>query len=598
MRPRLVYLVTHPMTARYLLRGQLLDLAGRGFEVVLITSPGPELEGLAAGDEIQIHTLPIEREISPLQDALTLVRLTRLLARLAPDLVNASTPKAGLLGLLAARRAGVPRRIYTLRGLRLETARGFRRWLLSVAERQAAGAARRVIAVSPSLRRRCVESGLAPAEKIEVLGPGSSNGIDSERFTPRPDRGREPEALRRDLDLPPGSPVIGFVGRLTRDKGLGELLDAFERIAPAHPELRLLLVGGFEEGDPLPGTVRDRLLAHPQIRLTGFIPDVAPYYRLMDVLAFPSHREGFPNVPLEAAASGIPTVGFAVTGTVDAVVHGVTGRLVPVGAVDDLALALESYLEDPETRREHGENARQRAVSDFRQEKVWKRWRELYERLLAEEAPRRPSYPRWLARALDLAIAGPLLVLSSPLLAVAAALVRWQLGAPVLFRQVRPGQDGLPFTLLKLRTMREAVDAEGAPLPDARRLTVLGRWLRATSLDELPTLWNVLRGDMRLVGPRPLLPEYLDRYTARQARRHEVRPGVTGWAQIHGRNALSWEEKFRLDVWYVDHRSLVLDLRILARTVAQVVLRRNIRAEGHATMPRFEGSPGERDRRG
>lgn len=597
MRPRLVFLVTHPMTARYLLYGQLEDLVRRGFDVALVTSPGPDLESLVTEQKIQIHTLPIDREMAPLRDVRTLFRLTRLLGRLAPDLVNASTPKAGLLGLLAARRIGVPHRIYTLRGLRLETARGVRRRLLWLAEKLAARAAHRVIAVSPSLRQRCIELGLAPADKVEVLGPGASNGIDPERFISDPERDLEIETLRRDLDLPPGSPVIGFVGRLTRDKGVGELLDAFERIVPSHPELRLLLVGGFEEGDPLPGSLRERLLAHPRVRRTGFVADVAPYYRLMDVLAFPSYREGFPNAPLEAAAAGIPTVGFDVTGTVDAVVHGVTGLLVPAGEAGDLAGALERYLRDPETRREHGEKARQRALTDFRQEKVWARWRVLYEHLPAKP-PGGPSYPGWLARALDLVLAGPLLVLSSPLLVIAAALVRWRLGAPVLFRQVRPGQGEVPFTLLKLRTMREAVDTTGAPLPDARRLTTLGRWLRATSLDELPTLWNVLRGDLRLVGPRPLLTEYLDRYTARQARRHEVRPGVTGWAQIHGRNALSWEEKLRLDVWYVDHRSLMLDLRILARTLAQVILRRGIQAEGHATMPRFEGSPAERDRGG
>lgn len=195
-------------------------------------------------------------------------------------------------------------------------------------------------------------------------------------------------------------------------------------------------------------------------------------------------------------------------------------------------------------------------------------------------------------RLFDIAVAGGLLVLLSPLLLVLAALVRFNLGAPVLFRQIRPGKDAHPFTILKFRSMRDAVDPQGAPLPDHARLTPFGRFLRASSLDELPELWNVLKGDMSLVGPRPLLMEYVPLYSPEQARRHEVRPGITGWAQINGRNAISWEEKFALDVWYVDNRSFWLDLRILAATVGRVVQRSGISAAGEATMPRFTGGSG------
>lgn len=195
-----------------------------------------------------------------------------------------------------------------------------------------------------------------------------------------------------------------------------------------------------------------------------------------------------------------------------------------------------------------------------------------------------------LKRGFDLVGAALGLIVLSPVLAAVALLVRRHLGPPVLFRQRRPGLHGRPFTLYKFRTMREATGAGGRPLPDGERLTAFGRRLRATSLDELPELFNVLRGDMSLVGPRPLLMEYLDRYTPEQARRHEVRPGLTGWAQVNGRNAISWEERFRLDVWYVDHPSLRLDLRILGRTVRQVLRREGISQEGQATMEYFRGS--------
>jgi len=195
-----------------------------------------------------------------------------------------------------------------------------------------------------------------------------------------------------------------------------------------------------------------------------------------------------------------------------------------------------------------------------------------------------------LKRLFDLLLSGfGLLVLAIPLL-VLVLQVRRKLGSPVFFTQVRPGLHGKPFQMVKFRTMTDERGPDGLLLPDAVRLTPFGRWLRATSLDELPGLWNVLNGDMSLVGPRPLLIEYLPLYTPEQARRHQVRPGITGWAQVNGRNAISWEDKFKLDVWYVDHRSLWLDIKILWLTVKKVLLRDGISAEGEATMPRFTGT--------
>jgi len=197
-------------------------------------------------------------------------------------------------------------------------------------------------------------------------------------------------------------------------------------------------------------------------------------------------------------------------------------------------------------------------------------------------------------RFLDILFGGLLLVVLSPLLGVLAVLVRWKLGSPVLFRHVRPGWREKLFTLYKFRTMRNARDGRGQLLPDAERITPLGKTLRRCSLDELPELWNVVRGDMSLVGPRPLLVEYLPLYTAKQARRHKVRPGITGWAQVNGRNAITWEEKFEYDLWYVDNWSIGLDCKILWLTVIQVVKREGISAEGHATIPRFQGRNAER----
>jgi sugar transferase EpsL len=200
-------------------------------------------------------------------------------------------------------------------------------------------------------------------------------------------------------------------------------------------------------------------------------------------------------------------------------------------------------------------------------------------------------------RALDLVVLLATAPLWLMLLLIFACLVRFKVGHPILFRQTRPGKDGRVFELLKFRTMTDKRDEEGNLLSDEERLTSFGRWLRSTSFDELPEMMNVLKGDMSLVGPRPLLIQYLDRYTPQQARRHDVLPGITGWAQVNGRNAISWETKFDLDVWYVDHRSLWLDLQILAQTFWKVVRREGISALGDATMPEFMGTLNVSNRR-
>ena len=193
-------------------------------------------------------------------------------------------------------------------------------------------------------------------------------------------------------------------------------------------------------------------------------------------------------------------------------------------------------------------------------------------------------------RTLDVLVSVAALVVLFPVIAVVALLIHRKLGTPVLFRQTRPGKDGKPFQMVKFRTMLDAVDAQGNPLPDSERMTSFGQFLRSTSLDELPGLWNVLKGEMSLVGPRPLLMEYLPLYSKEQYRRHEVRPGVTGWAQVNGRNAISWEKKFRLDVWYVNNCSFWIDIKILLYTVKKVLVRDGVRGEGEVTMGKFKGN--------
>ena len=396
------------------------------------------------------------------------------------------------------------------------------------------------------------------------------------------------------LGIPAGALVLGFVGRFVKDKGIRELVEAYQRLQATYPELRLLLVGDFEPGDPVEAEVRRYIEAGSAIIRPGFVSDTAPYYRLMDVLALPTHREGFPGVPLEAQASGVPVVTTTATGAVDSIIDGVTGSLVPVGDTNALANAVATLLADPELRVRMGKAGRMRVERDFRFEVIWSAMDHLYRGLMEEKLDSQPVKSEgkfsWAKRILDLVVAIGALLLLSPLLALLAILIRLRLGSPVVFRQRRPGWHGKLFTCLKFRTMTDARHAEGRLLPDAERITAFGKLLRRSSIDELPELINVIRGEMSLVGPRPLLPQYLERYTPEQMRRHEVKPGITGWAQVNGRNNLEWNQKFALDLWYVDNWSLGLDFRILARTAWQVLRCDGIAKCGHVTMPEFVGA--------
>jgi len=357
-------------------------LRNAAFDPILVSSPGEELLRIGRENGVRYAAIPMRREIAPGRDLLSLWRFYRLMKQVRPMLTDVGTPKAGLLAGVAAWLSGVPCRVYTLHGLRLETTTGLKRIVLTMTERVACACAHHVICVSPSLRQRAIDLKLVSAGKAVVLGSGSVRGIDAQRFSPEIREPEQKEYLAKSLGFSATTPVIGFVGRLTRDKGIRELVRAFSQLRRKWPTLRLLLVGDFEDGDPVEPVVRQQVETDPAIVHAGFVADPAPYYALMDILALPSYREGLGYAPLEAQACGIPVVTTTATGAVDAVVEGVTGFHVPVGDSEVLADRIDQLLRDPELRSRMGQRGREWIVQEFRHEVVGQALIEEYQRLL------------------------------------------------------------------------------------------------------------------------------------------------------------------------------------------------------------------------
>jgi glycosyltransferase involved in cell wall biosynthesis len=366
---RVVNIVTSSLSVRFL-EGQSEYFGKKGYEVLVVSSPGEELRK-AQRDGVQTVAVSMAREISPWKDLVSLWRLMGAISRLRPSITNVATPKAGLLGGIAAWVCRVPCRYYTLLGLRCETTTRLKRKLLLLTERIACLCAHRVICVSESLQQKAIDLGIVDASRTVVLAAGSYAGVDPKRFAATSEALGRADRIRQDLGIPREARVVGFVGRLTKDKGTSELVEAYLDLRREIPELRLLLVGEMEAGDPLPPQIRSLIANDPGIVHTGFLRDPADYYHVMDVLAFPTHREGFGTVALEAHTASKPVIAARATGVVDAVIDGVTGILVPVGDAQALANALALVIGNRSLAAALGSAGRERVLREFRQEIVW-----------------------------------------------------------------------------------------------------------------------------------------------------------------------------------------------------------------------------------
>ncbi len=364
-RPRVAVVTsTIPVTVHAFHRELLRQLGEAGFEVLVVSSPGPELDLLAATPGVRVAAIPMSRDIDARADSGALRKWVRLLRNERPALVVTATPKASLLGMVAARLTGVPRRAYYVGGLRLEGEHGRRRRLLAATERLTSASAHVVIANSPSLAREVLAHRLTRVSKLRVIKPASSHGVDTERFAPR---ARDAE-LRARLGLVDDLPVVGFVGRVTADKGVGALLSALHLLRQRAVAVQLLVLGAQNESDSA-GWV-SRLRGESRVVLAGHVDDIRPYVALMDVHVLPSRREGFPNVVLETGAMGVPTVTMRATGAIDSVRDGETGLLVDVDDARQLADAVGRLLADPGLAHRLGAAAREVSVRDFQPAEV------------------------------------------------------------------------------------------------------------------------------------------------------------------------------------------------------------------------------------
>jgi lipopolysaccharide/colanic/teichoic acid biosynthesis glycosyltransferase/glycosyltransferase involved in cell wall biosynthesis len=595
---KVLAIVTVDIMAWVLLRPWLEGLQDAGFKVHIACAKGQYYDQLGACGFI-MHPVSFRRTFNVFAHVVPFFELIAILRAGRFQIVNTHSPVAAAVGRMAAAFAPVENIIYTVHGFYFH-------------DRMPKLLASPIIALEWFLGRWTdafmfvSDEDRRTAQRLGICGVHARvctiyNGVDVDIYRPA-----------ADSDVVRDRPVVGVVGRIVKEKGYREFLEMARAITESGIDATYLVVGDSlpsdrdQFGPTFRALVKESGLADRFV-FTGMTDRVPDYLRLMDIFVLPSYREGFPKSILEAMSTSLPVVATDIRGCREAVVQGVTGYIVPARDAGALRKAVEPLLTNPELRREMGREARRIAQEKYDFNEVRRRFVGFVEAVHDGGSPERQAeawrqggslgptkhfmYRGIFKPLADRLCAGVALAVTLPFLALLAVAIRSRMGRPVLFRQTRIGEREAPFIFFKFRTMTQDRDAHGNLLPDERRLTAFGKFLRSSSLDEIPQLWNVMKGEMSLVGPRPLLPEYVPLYSQFQRQRHKVKPGITGLAQVTGRNSISWERKFELDVYYVEHCSLGLDLKILWMTVASVMGRKGISQQGHATALPFTGSP-------
>lgn len=585
IRPIKVAQVAAADIAAHKLLLPLIDqLTAEGYQVHIVCSYGRYVPELQARGYI-VHSVTIERRISPISNFKSLWRLYRLMKREQFDIVHVHTPVAAALGRVAAWAAGVPIVIYTAHGFYFhEGMPVLIRRLLVWLEKLLCHFTHLVFTQSHEDAVTAVREGICPEEKVLWIG----NGVDTRRFAIEPSS----TGIRASLGISEQDKVVGFVGRLVREKGILELIQAMRPVIEAVPDAKLLLVGDTLDSD------RDREIKRAMSRLleqdglashvllAGFVEDIPRVMAAIDLFVLPSHREGMPRTIIEAMASGKPVVAANIRGCREEVVPHVTGLLVPARDSEALAADIVSLLSNPELSLQLGAEGKRRACELFDErivlDKQVKAYAEIVrKKLIGKTLMERVMVKRriqlWLKRSTDVVMSSLSLILLCVPFLVIAILIKFDSRGSIFFRQERSGKQDKPFHIWKFRTMVEGAIEQGLGLNVAKddpRITRVGKVLRDCGLDELPQLINVLKGEMSIVGPRPTLCYQVKQYDDFQRQRLLVKPGITSRAVVEGRNLLSWNERIKLDVWYINNWSLWLDFKIIFKTFWAVLVSR------------------------
>jgi len=376
-RYKIIHMVTVSDSVK-LMKGQLAYLKNCGYDVTVVSSPGERLYQASKEEDFKAKAINMERTIAPFKDLLSLLKVISYFIKVRPHVCNAGTPKAGLLGMLAAWLTRVPFKVYTIRGLPFEGARGIKRKILILSEKVACACADKVICISPSIKDTAIDYKLTQKNKTIVFGSGSSNGLQLEKYIYNDDIDLQVKEIQAKYSLKNYEFIIGYVGRINNFKGVRELVEAFELLQRKYQNIALMLIGRKETKDPIPTEVEQRINDNPNIIEVGYANDPIPYYYAMDILAFPTYREGFGNVSIEAQATGTPVVATNATGVIDTVVNNETGFLVNVKDIEGLKDAIEKFIVDPKIISEMGEKAKNRVFNEFDSHIIWEGIARLY----------------------------------------------------------------------------------------------------------------------------------------------------------------------------------------------------------------------------